>query len=160
MGICTLFLWHLINIQFLVFEIKRKCISCSDPKWSQFRIGELWWSIFCSPKINLPAGSSSSSRRIRRYFKVQQDWDVSANLWAVGRPDVNDELVEAEACRIMRKSLVWYPYKPMHVVPQTEKHKGYSVVFYDWLLEQIEVLWKYEKWFVLRQKPDKQNEYN
>ena len=67
------------------------------------------------------------------------------------------------AWRIVRKRLGWYPYKPRNVVPLTERHKVDRVVLCDWLLEQAEgfeqkVMWSDEKWFVLKQKPNKQNE--
>ena len=49
------------------------------------------------------------------------------------------------------------------MIPLTEQHKADRVLFCDWLLSQEEdfkqkVIWSDEKWFVLRQKPNKQNE--
>ena len=45
----------------------------------------------------------------------------------------------------------------------TEQHKADMVLFCNWLLSQKEdfeqkVIWSDEKWFVLRQKPNKPNE--
>jgi hypothetical protein len=63
----------------------------------------------------------------------------------------------------VRKKLGWYPYKPKTVVPLTDAHKAGRVAFCNWFLEkpagfEQKVIWSDEKWFVLKQKPNKQNE--
>ena len=60
-------------------------------------------------------------------------------------------------------ALNWYPYKPHAVVPLSLAHKTARKTFCEWLLEQPEgfernVIWSDEKWFMLRQSPNKQNE--
>ena len=54
-------------------------------------------------------------------------------------------------------------YKPHAVVPLSLAHKTARKTFCEWLLEQPEgfernVIWSDEKWFMLRQSPNKQNE--
>ena len=49
------------------------------------------------------------------------------------------------------------------MVPLPEAHKAARVVFSNWLLNQPDwfeekVIWSDEKWFVLKQKPNKQNQ--
>ena len=67
------------------------------------------------------------------------------------------------AWRILRKRLNWYPYKPHAVVPLSLAHKAARKTFCKCLLEQPEgfeenVIWSDEKWFMLKQSPNKQNE--
>lgn len=67
------------------------------------------------------------------------------------------------AWRIARKKLGWYPYKPRTVVPLSPAHKVARLAFCDWLLMQPDgfedqVIWSDEKWFLLKQAPNKQNE--
>ena len=65
------------------------------------------------------------------------------------------------AWRAVWKKLDWYP---RNVVPLPEAHKAARVVFSNWLLNQPDwfeekVIWSDDKWFVLKQKPNQQNEH-
>ena len=65
--------------------------------------------------------------------------------------------------RILRKKLMWYPYKPHAVIPLSDAHKTARLNFCQWLLRKPDgfeenVIWTDEKWFVLHQSPNKQNE--
>ena len=67
------------------------------------------------------------------------------------------------AWKIMRKHLAYKPYKPKSVAPLTAKHISDRIRFCTWLLEQPvdfanRCLWSDEKWFHLKQHPNKQNE--
>ena len=73
------------------------------------------------------------------------------------------QISPSTAWRILRKRLGWYPYKPRSVVPLSNHHKEARVTFCKWLLEQPEdfemkCIWSDEKWFQLKQGPNKQNE--
>ena len=73
------------------------------------------------------------------------------------------QISPSTAWRILRKRLGWYPYKPRTVVPLSNRHKEARVTFCNWLLEQSEdfemkCIWSDEKWFQLKQGPNKQNE--
>ena len=66
------------------------------------------------------------------------------------------------AWRVLRKKLGWYPYKPQIVVPLSDKHR-FDRVTCQWLLKkpgnfEENVIWTDEKWFHLKQSPNKQNE--
>lgn len=67
------------------------------------------------------------------------------------------------AYTILKKKLGYKPYKPKTVVELTNRHKDNRVSFCQWLLQQDLnfpefCLWSDEKWFVLKQRPNKQNE--
>ena len=86
------------------------------------------------------------------------------------RESVSNAVIAAElnlswstVWRVVRKVLHWYPYKPHPTVPLTDAHKEGRVQFCEWLLSQPvefcdKVVWSDEKWFVLRQAPNRQNE--
>ena len=64
---------------------------------------------------------------------------------------------------MVRQKLGWFPYKPRNTIPLTPAHKQGRVNFCNWLLSKPEafcdqVIWSDEKWFVLRQPPNRQNE--
>ena len=63
--------------------------------------------------------------------------------------------------RVVRQKLGWFPYKPRNTIPLTPAHKQGRVNFCNWLLSKPEAfcdIWSDEKWFVLRQPPNRQNE--
>lgn len=65
--------------------------------------------------------------------------------------------------RIVRQRLRLYPYKPKVVVPLSSDHRRTRREFCDWLIGRRSgfedyVIWSDEKWFVLNQSPNRQNE--
>lgn len=69
----------------------------------------------------------------------------------------------ATVWRIVRRRLHLYPYKPKLVVPLSAAHRKNRREFCKWLLGKRRnfedfVVWSDEKWFVLNQSPNRQNE--
>ena len=64
---------------------------------------------------------------------------------------------------ILRKNLKWKPFKYMSVQKLEQTHIDQRKVFCEWLLQQPDdfadrVLWSDEKWWMLQQPNNKQND--
>ena len=69
----------------------------------------------------------------------------------------------SSAYTILVKKLEYKPYKPQNVVELSARHKESCVSFCHWVLQQDLTfpeywLWSDEKWFVLKQRPNKQKQ--
>ena len=111
-------------------------------------------------KRGRPPISAELVGKVRDFLKPYQDKKIQISTSEIAKAL---QLSKTTVWRILRKKLGWFPYKSRTVVPLSDAHKADRAAFCQWLLQQPpefeeRVIWSDEKWFVLRQKPNKQNE--
>ena len=115
-------------------------------------------------KPQVPAGrpplSEEQVEEVRAFLKPYQQKQISVSVPFIS---VSLNMSVGTVWMILRKKLKLFPYKPHTTIPRSPSHKVKRKEFCDWFLAQEEdfatrVIWSDEKWFVLKQAPNKQNE--
>ena len=107
-----------------------------------------------------PPVSEEAIARVKDFLKPYLRRKESVSLLTISN---SLDIPLATVWVVVRKKLGWFPYKPRKTIPLTEAHKQDRVNFCNWLLTKPEafcdkVIWSDEKWFVLRQALNRQNE--
>ena len=107
--------------------------------------------------------SEVSEEKVQEAKNILEDYKNNKKQISLRKLASTLDMGLATAWKIVRKKFGWYPYKPKTIVPLTDEHKAGRVAFCNWFLDkpkdfEQKVIWSDEKWFVLKQKPNKQNE--
>ena len=116
--------------------------------------------LYCQRKPKpLTATGDANVAEVKQHFELNPHSSVRICSNHIG-------ISPTSTWRILRKNLKLYPYRPSKVQILTEEHKTQRKAFCEWLLEKIslsenfpqEICFSDEKWFVLHQSPNSQND--